>query len=118
MNKGGKPKDTLLPTLIGLYGTKMWWGNETGPRNSFEYTRCNIGATQNSTRLNDDVLRDALAISSIDDESKFWKSLLVAYVVRNYTVHQLETHCALIQSYAVEALGHILNAMISAHKFA
>ncbi len=117
MNKGGNPKDTLYPTLKSLYSCKGWWDDNTGARQVFEQTRQNIGATEKSTKPIDEVLKDALSITPTDDDSKFWKSLLVAYVVRNYTVHQLETQCALIQSYPEEALGHILNALISAPKF-
>jgi hypothetical protein len=37
--------------------------------------------------------------------------------VRNYTIHQLETPCALVQSYAQEALGHILHVMITTPEY-
>jgi len=105
--------DTLFPAVVALYGgnkrkRKAWWP-------AFEDTKNNkVKATKDSPRPVDDQLRDAIAIRPIDDDSRFWKSLLIAYIVRNYTIHQLETQCALVQDYLDEALGHILHVMITA----
>jgi hypothetical protein len=107
--------DTLFPAMVALYGghkkkRKAWWP-------AFEDTKNNkIKATKNSPRSVDDQLRDAIAIRSTDDDSKFWKSLLIAYIVRNYTIHQMETKCALVQVYSDEALGHILHVMTTASR--
>lgn len=106
----GNMQDTFFPALKTLFENKPWW-------KAFDAKRQAIGATRGSNRPIDDQLRDAIAISPMDDESRFWKSLLVAYIVRNYTTHQLETQCALVQSYARETLGHILHVMITAPNY-
>jgi|AntAceMinimDraft_16_1070373.scaffolds.fasta_scaffold02544_4 hypothetical protein len=104
---------TLFHAITALYGgdkkkRKAWW-------HAFEYTKNNKGkAIKDSPRLPNDQLRDAIAICPTDDDSRFWKSLLIAYIVRNYTIHQLETECALIQDYSDEVLGHILHVMTTA----
>ena len=103
----GNLQNTLYPTMEALFSGKRWWS-------AFDCGRQAIGATRNSNRPVDDQLRDAISISPTDDESRFWKGLLIGYIVRNYTIHQLETQCALIQSYAHEALGHILHVTITA----
>ena len=107
--------DTLFPVIRALYGgdkkkRKAWWP-------AFEDTKNNkVKATKDSPRSVDDQLRDAIAIRPTDDDSRFWKSLLIAYIVRNYTIHQLETQCALVQDYLDEALGHILHVMTTASR--
>jgi hypothetical protein len=105
----GNMQDTLMPTLKMLYESKSWW-------QVFENKRIAIRATRNSNRPIDDQLKDAIAIAAADDDAGFWKSLLVAYIIRNYTTHQLETQCALVQSFSQEALGHILHVMVAASK--
>jgi len=107
--------DTLFPAIVALYGRdkkkrKAWWP-------AFEDTKNNkIKATKDSPRSVDDQLKDAIAIRPTDDGSRFWKSLLIAYIVRNYVIHQLETQCALVQDYSDEALGHILHVMTTASR--
>ena len=104
----GAKEKTFHPTMQVLFeDNTTWW-------TSFENTRKKIGATQNSPRSVDDQLKDAIALSPSDPDMVFWKSLLVTYIVRNYTVHQMETQCALVQIYSEEALGHILHAIIAA----
>lgn len=97
----------LFDTLRNLYGNTSWWSG-------FDDTRKKIGATQKSSRSVDDQLRDAMAINPTNDVSTFWKSLLIAYIARNYTTHQLEIQSALVQSYSLETLRHILYVMITA----
>jgi len=107
--------DTLFPAIVALYGggkkkRKAWWP-------AFEDTKNNkVKATKDSPRSVDDQLRDAIAILPTDDDSRFWKSLLIAYIVRNYAIHHLETQCALVQDYSDEALGHILHVMTTASR--
>jgi hypothetical protein len=100
---------TLMPAMEALYGSKGWW-------QAFQDKRTVTGATRNSNRPIDDQLRDAIAIAPADDDSRFWKSLLVAYIVRNYTTHQLEPQCVLVQSFSQDSLGHILHVMVTASK--
>jgi hypothetical protein len=104
----GSMETTFFPTIKTLY-EDGWWQD-------FDNKRRVIGATHGSTRPVDDQLRDAIAINPTDDDSRFWKSLLIAYIIRNYTTHQLETQCALVQSYSQEALGHILHVMMTASR--
>ncbi len=105
----GNKNKTLFPTIETLFGNKAWWG-------TFDHNRNQVGAIQKSSIPVDNQLRDAIAIVPTDDHSLFWKSLLVAYILRNYTIHQLETQCALVQTYSQEALGHILHVMITADR--
>jgi len=106
---------TLYPAIVALYGgdmekRKAWWP-------AFEDTKNNkVQATQDSPRSVDEQLRDTIAIGPTDDDSRFWKSLLIAYIVRNYAIHQLETQCVLVQGYSDEALGHILHVMTTASR--
>ncbi|MBA7490991.1 hypothetical protein ES702_01535 [subsurface metagenome] len=102
-------KPMLFDTMKALYKKKGWW-------QSFDNTRTAIGATRNSNVPVDDQLRDAIAINPTDDDASFWKSLLIAYIVRNYTTHQMETQCALVRSYSQEVLGHTLHVMITARR--
>lgn len=105
----GNMQATLFPTLKTLYENKCWW-------QAFDNKRIAIEATRGSSRPVDNQLKDAIAITSTDDDSSFWKSLLIAYIVRNYTTHQMEVQCVLVQSCSLEALGHILHVMITASR--
>lgn len=107
----GDMSRTLYPTIESLYNTKSWWGAFLNAKNN------QVEAFHNSNKPIDDQLRDALNLATPNDESVFWKSLLVSYIVRNYTVHQLEIQCGLIQLYSNEALSHLLNAMVYAKKY-
>ena len=106
---------TLYPAIVALYGgdkkkRKAWWP-------AFEDTKNKkVKDTKGSSRLVDDQLRDVIAIRPTDDDSRFWKSLLIAYIVRNYTIHQLETECALVKDHSDEVLGHILHVMTRASR--
>ena len=105
----GNLNNFLFPTLRALYGKKGWWQD-------FEKKRKDVGAVRNSNTPVDDRLRDGMAIVTTDDDSLFWKSLLISYIVRNYTIHQLEIHTNLVQSYSEEAFGHIVHVLIAARK--
>lgn len=105
----GNMQSTFSPTLRALYGNKGWW-------QAFNNKRIAIRATWRSNRPVDDQLEEAIAIIPTDDGSSFWKSLLIAYIVRNYTAHQMEVQCALVQSYSQEALAHILHVMTTASR--
>jgi hypothetical protein len=106
----GNMDETFHPTLKNLYGAKTWWS-------SFENQRLLVGATMNSKIPTDTQLKNAVGIITTDDISLFWKSLLVAYIVRNYTAHQMVFSGQLVQNYSQEALAHILNVMIMAPSF-
>lgn len=106
----GNPNQTLFPTITSLYHAKAWW-------NAFETERGRIGAIQNSTIPIDDQLRDSINIVPSSNESLFWRSLLVAYIARNYTTHQMDISSPLIQLHSSAVIGHILNAMIFADIF-
>jgi len=106
----GNPDQTFFPAISSLFNAKPWW-------NAFETERRRIGATQNSGMPIDHQLRDATLIVPYNDESLFWKSLLIAYIARNYSVHQMDISNLVIQSYSSDVLGHILNVMILADGF-
>jgi hypothetical protein len=105
----GNPSMTLYPTLESLYRLESWWTD-------FENARGAVGATRNSTSPIDNQLRDAIAIVPANNAANFWKSLLIAYITRNYTTHQLETQCSLIQTYSQQVLGRLLHTMIGAYQ--
>jgi len=106
----GNMQATLYPALETLFKSKHWWKN-------FEKQRKAVGAIKDSTIPIDDQLRDAIGVTPKDSESRFWKSLLVAYIARNYTTHQLEIQSGIVQLYVRETLGHILHVMITAQKY-
>lgn len=102
---GGNMQDTFFPAMQSIYGNKSWWRD-------FDNTRQKIGAVRKTKRPIDDQLTDAISLKSSDAASRFWKSMLVAYIVRNYTTHQLEVNTALVQKYPQETLAHILHALV------
>ena len=106
----GNQHQTFFPAITSLYSTRTWWA-------SFETERRQVGATQNSVIPVDNQLRDAINIVSIDAESNFWKSLLVAYITRNYTIHQMDITSPLIQLHSSVVLGHVINVMILADRY-
>jgi hypothetical protein len=101
----GQMHNTLFPTLRILYGMKPWWS-------TFEATRIAIGAGQNQAVLVDDQLKNAIAIPASDDLTNFWKGLIITYIVRNFTIHNLEPKSDLITVYPKQVLGYILNTMM------
>ena len=103
----GNLDTTFFPTIQGLFGSKIWWRD-------FENARIAVGATQKSGTPVDNQLDASINIVPTDDNSLFWKSLLIAYITRNYTAHQMDFSSALIQKYSQEVLGHILSVMIVA----
>jgi hypothetical protein len=105
-----EPAHTFFPAARALFGDKPWWS-------TWDTTRQKLGATRNSPVPVDQRLRDALALAPADDAEAFWRSLLVAYIVRNYTVHQLETQCALVQIHAMDTLAHILHVFVAARRY-
>jgi hypothetical protein len=77
----------------------------------FDQRRIDIGATTNSSVPVEDRMKEALATSASTDEEKFWKSLLVGYVTRNYTAHQTIVDEFLAIKHFEDAVGHIVNAL-------
>ena len=106
----GNINETFFPTIEGLFCTKNWW-------HDFENARRSIGATKKSGISVDNQLSASISIVPTDNNSQFWKSLLIAYITRNYTAHQMDFSSALIQKYSHEVLGHILSVMIVADKY-
>jgi hypothetical protein len=104
-------KASLLEALCTLYEANAWWS-------SFDAARIRVGATRESSIPVDKRLTDTMTLSPADDDERFWQSLLVAYIVRNYTVHEWELPCALTECYSRPALGHVLHVMITARRHA
>jgi tetratricopeptide (TPR) repeat protein len=109
-NFNGNTSATFFPTIQSLFSAKSWWQD-------FENTRRAVGATQNSGISADNQLGASININPTDNNSRFWKSLLIAYITRNYTAHQMDFSSTFIQKYSQEALGHILSVMIVADKY-
>jgi hypothetical protein len=105
----GNIGEDLLSAAKALYGRKSWWS-------SFKSARKSVGAIKGSGKSHDDQLKAALAITSTDDDSRFWNSLLIAYIARNYTIHQMDAQCALVQNFYTEVLGHVLFVMVTAYR--
>lgn len=102
---------TLLPTLEQLYQGASWWA-------SFDRERSNIGATKNHRVSHEKQFQQAEDMNAPDDTSSFWRSLLIAYVVRNYTVHNMDDNGGFVQQHAEDAFGHTLRVMILAPQYA
>lgn len=107
----GDQEDTLFQAIEKLYGgskarRKQWW-------DIFNDKRLTIRGREEPYRSANEQLKEAVDLP-LDDDSRFWRSLVIAYIVRNYTVHQLQTKCALIQRYSREALRNVLHAMLTA----
>ena len=94
----------LGQTITYLFGSKSWW-------RPFVRQRDRIFR---ASRATDSRLVAALGLVPSDDDASFWKSLIVIHIVRNYTVHQLDTQTTLVQQHARDALGHILHVMLVA----
>lgn len=99
---------TLFPAIEQLFMGKSWW-------NAFNNKRLHI---KNNYASIDDRLNQAFNVTMNNNDSRrYWRSLLVAYFVRNHTVHKLDITGSWIQSHADECFAHILYAMIKADRF-
>jgi tetratricopeptide (TPR) repeat protein len=103
----GNMEGKLLPVITSLYKSKTWWKD-------FFNGLSAVKGRSKPFRPIDDQIRDSVALKPTDADSRFWKSLIVIYIVRNYTIHQLETYCALIQDHYEEVFQNIMYAMITA----
>jgi hypothetical protein len=102
--------DALYPALKRLYSGASWWV-------SFEYARSSIGATQKNRVPHEKQFQQAESLNAPDVASSSWRSLLIAYVVRNYTVHDMDDGGSFVQQHAEDALGHTLRVMILAARY-
>ncbi len=103
----GNMNTEMYGAMSGLYGSKPWW-------KSFQNDQKTVGQTSKSTVPVDDRLKKALALSPSDAVSGFARSLLLSYIVRNYTVHQIESESAIVTDYSEEVLSHLLSTMLRA----
>lgn len=104
---GIQSEKTLFPTLEQLFQGKHWWNN-------FDRNRIGVGATRKSNVPVETQITNALSITPSDKISRYWKSLIIAYIIRNYTTHQLNLSGSLIQSHADTCFAHVLHVMIEA----
>lgn len=103
-------KQTLFPTVQSLFKSSVWW-------NEFEKTRKLVGATKNSRVPVDTQITNTLKLVPPDDSALFWKSLLIAYITRNFTAHQMDTSSTIIRIHSSEILANILNVMVFVENF-
>lgn len=106
----GHMEDELFKAMRRLYGKKLWWP-------TFDSTRISLSSNGNSPLSADDKLKNALAFQPADDVSRFWRGLMVVHVVRNYTIHYMESECELVKTHPLEAMAHILDVMTSAKSY-
>lgn len=105
--KSGTPEDELLSLITNLYKYEVWWKD-------FIRAKDSVKGTRKSPRSINDELRDSFAINALDEATIFWKSLLITYITRNHTIHQMDINTDLIDRHSVLTISHILYAMIKA----
>jgi hypothetical protein len=104
-------KDSLFSALEELYNRETWWP-------LFMTKKRDVGEYQGSTTPCDTRLRQTFAIPTSTPATKFWKSLLITYITRNYTIHEMENPNALIREELDQVLVSILYTIIAAPDFA
>ncbi|MCC6630084.1 MAG: hypothetical protein IT340_22115 [Chloroflexi bacterium] len=103
----GAMGDTFGGVVRRLYQGKTWWP-------AYQQARAAVGEERGSTTPADDRLRAALALAAPDADTRFWKGLLVALIVRNYTAHQMAGQSDLVRVHCRPALAHILHVLLAA----
>ena len=100
----------LFSCIAYLYKRTSWWKN-------FCKRKVQAEGKQPPKRSLDDQLQTAIGTRASSPESLYWKSLLVAYVLRNYTTHIMEIQAPLVQTYSEQALSNVLHAMVMAKRY-
>lgn len=98
------PKDTLLPTIEKLYANSIWSAFDDKRRNE-------VKATKKSAISEDDQLDRASALPEETGTDQFLKNLLICYVIRNYTAHNMDAASTLAEERSYELLGRIAYVM-------
>jgi len=111
-NMWGISSGTMRQVLVQHHesGSLPWFPD-------FDRRRVDIGATLSSVTPVDDQLRGALGTTVITDEERFWRSILVAYVVRNYSAHQTDISPNFLRGDFETVIGHIVDAMVHAPNY-
>lgn len=111
-NIWGIPSGTLREVLVEHHrsGRLSWFPH-------FDRRRVEVGATRSSVTPVDDQLREALATTVISDDERFWRNVLVAYIVRNYSAHQTDISPNFLRTDFVTVVGHVVNAMVHAPNY-
>jgi hypothetical protein len=103
-NLYGVDEGSILIVFQNHKGRGTWFDD-------FDNRRKAIKATKNNPAPVEDQMKDALSTPTSSDEEKFWQSLLVGYVIRNYTAHQTEVDDYLAIQHFKEGVGHVVNAL-------
>jgi hypothetical protein len=103
-------RKSLYSALQSLYSQKTWW-------RAFEIRKKQVGEDRDSTVPPDTRLRSAFITLTSTPDSKFWKSLLITYISRNYTVHEMDSPNALTREELDQVLESVLYTMIAAADF-
>ena len=98
---------SLYRALKTLFNSKFWWS-------TFEYENDVLSAIPDSG----DRLKRAFAMTCITRDDHFRKSLLITYIARNYTVHEMDAPNGLTLPELDQVLENLLHAMITAQSFA
>jgi hypothetical protein len=98
---------SLFRIMEKLYGKKLWWCRFENVKNT------HVQAKRESLKTSDEQLATALALKASDPESLFWQGLIVGYIVRNFTAHNLDASSDLAGVHFDHTLGHLLNVMLT-----
>ena len=104
-NLYGVDEGSIFIVFRNHHGGRGTWFDD------FDNRRKAIRATKNNPAPVEDQMKDALSTPASSDEEKFWRSLLVGYVIRNYTAHQTEVDDYLAIQHFKEGVGHVVNAL-------
>jgi len=108
----GTTKESILKSLErhALAGKIIWY-------NDFDARRVAVGATLQSTTPVDDQLKAALSTTVTCDDQRFWRSVLIGYIARNFSAHQMDITPSFLRTSFKLVVGHIVNAMIYAQNY-
>lgn len=102
----GSMDGEFFSVIKRLFERKPWW-------TAFEQGRASAGATGRSMSPIDNRLSNAVALEPASDDGVFWRSLLVAFIVRNYAIHQMDVRSVLVSEHLENSIGHIVNVLVT-----
>jgi len=103
--KASTTEGELLAIITQLYKNETWW-------KAFIHAKDLIKGTRKVPRSVNDELRDSFSVLAPDEDTMFWKSLLIGYITRNHTIHQMDTTTHLVTHYSQQIMAHLMYAMI------
>ena len=103
------PDAKLYQALVEVFKQEHWWG------------KCQSALNEAGADEKGGVPVERLIVKAIEGgfngaSAPPAQSVLVAWGIRNHTVHWMDTAGELVTEYSMQALGHVLNVMIAAAK--